>query len=120
MSNLHIIEVQIHKPVNDGFRVKVSVLDLGMFLNGVLVFPPNDQHEEWITYPPVIKIGYKKIYPAEFNKKETLWSEIHQACTEAVKLEQSYDTPTELDDPEDWSQEKLKRQLDKVWPDENQ
>lgn len=104
---LHTVEVRVHQPVNEGFRVKVSVLSLGMYLNGVLVFPPNDKHEDWIVYPPSINTRFKRIYPAEFNKKMDLWLEIHQACVDAVMLYQADEeavtdididqTPEELD-----------------------
>jgi len=87
--SLHIIEVKVHKPVNDGFRVKVSIINLGFYLNGVLVFPPNDKHEDWVVYPPSIKTAFKSIYPAEFDKKKDLWLEIQEACVDALKLYQS-------------------------------
>lgn len=116
---LHTIEVKVHMPVNDGFRVKVSVLDLHMYINGVLVFPPNNDHEEWVVYPPAMKIGFKKIYPVEFNKKEGIWLEIHEACVEAVKL---YKSETDIVDNiniEDWDEKRLKEEFDKVWPEDN-
>lgn len=125
MRNFHTIDVQVHKPVNDGFRVKVSIIDLGMYLNGVLVFPPNEQHADWVVYPPVMNIGgYRKMYPAEFNKKERLWLEITQACIEAVQVDQSYDISPSADDfttglkLDDMSKEETDRQLKELFPDD--
>lgn len=112
MPKLHNIEVKVHQPVNEGYRVKVSVIDIGMYLNGVLVFPPNDKHEDWIVYPPSIATRYKRIYPAEFDKKNNLWLEIHQACVEAVQVHQDGDSLSDVD--LDLSPEELEKSLDEA------
>lgn len=98
MPKLHTIEASVHQPVKEGYRVKISVLDLGMHINGALVFPPNDKHEDWIMYPPAIPTRFKRIYPAEFDKKQTLWLEMLDASVNAVKQYQSDSDP--MDDVE--------------------
>lgn len=119
MSNLHHIDAQVHMQVANGaYRIKVSILDLGLYLNGVLAYPPNGEHEEWWVNPPAQRKGKGYFYPAEFNKKETLWLEIQQACIEAVQLELLNDAASGVDDIEDWSEEKLRENLDKAFPDE--
>ena len=91
MPKLYSIEAQVHKPIPQGYRVKVSVLDLGMYINGMVVMPPNEGHE-WTVYPPSQRAGRGKYsYIVEFNKKLPLWEEIYDACVDAVKLEMSYD-----------------------------
>lgn len=110
------IEVQVHKPINDGYRVKVLLHDIGLFFNGFMVFPPNEQHEKWLVYPPVQLKGFKRIYHVEFNKKMPLWLEIVEACIASVQLER-LDKATEPDydlPKEDWDK-KIDDELGKVY-----
>jgi len=91
MPKLYSIEAQVHMSIPQGYRVKVSVLDLGMYINGMVVMPPSEGHE-WTVYPPSQRAGRGKYsYIVEFNKKLPLWEEIYDACVDAVKLEMSYD-----------------------------
>lgn len=106
MPKLHTVEASVHQQIKEGYRVKISVLDLGFYLNGALVFPPNDKHDNWVVYPPAIPTRFKRIYPAEFDKKQTLWIEMEQAAIDAVKLHENEvapmdDVPTDLP-PEEW------------------
>jgi hypothetical protein len=39
MAKSFTIETQVHKPIPQGYRVKVSVLDIGMYINGMVVMP---------------------------------------------------------------------------------
>jgi hypothetical protein len=91
MPALFNVEAAVHKQIGDGFRVKVSILDFGMYINGMMVFPPNDEHEDWSVYTPAQRAGRGKyVYIVEFNKKMPLWAEVNDACIEAVKLELSF------------------------------
>lgn len=104
------VEAKVHKELAFGFRVKVSILDLGLYINGMVVFPPNDEHNYWTVNPPAMRAGRGKyVYIIEFNKKLPLWEEVYDACVDAVKLDQSYhkdvvitdfdeDTPITFDD----------------------
>lgn len=83
---LHIIEAQVHKPLEKGYRVKVSVIDLGVYINGCVVFPPNGEHTAWAVYPPKQNVFGKYISIVEFNMKLPLWEEIFEASVNAVKL----------------------------------
>jgi hypothetical protein len=85
MAKLHNIEAQVHKPLPTGYRVKVSVLDLGMYINGFVVMEPNEQHPNWAVYPPKQNIYGHFIPIVEFSKKLPLWDEISEACIEEVK-----------------------------------
>jgi hypothetical protein len=92
------VTAEVHKPVKKGFRVKVSIMDLGMYINGMMVFPPNDEHTEWWVFTPSQRAGRgKSMYFVEFNKKLPLWAEVEDACIDAFKLEQSLDD--EVDEP---------------------
>lgn len=86
MHKLHNIEAQVHKPLEKGYRVKVSILDLGIYINGCVVFPPNGEHTNWAVYPPKQQVFGNYIPIVEFNKKLTLWQEIFDTCVDEVKL----------------------------------
>jgi hypothetical protein len=90
--NVFNIEATVHKELSLGYRVKVSILDLGLYINGMVVFPPNEEHEHWAVYPPSMRAGRGKYaYITEFNKKLPLWDEVFDACVDAVKIRQSDD-----------------------------
>jgi len=92
MPKLYTIEAQVHKTVSTSvgtaYRVKVSVLNLGVYINGMMVYPPNAKFDQWGVTPPAQRAGRGKyIYTIEFNKKEILWEEIYDKCVEAAQLE---------------------------------
>lgn len=90
MDNEYEVEAEVHKSVGDAYRVKALVHDIGIYINGMMVFPPNDEND-WAVYPPLLgRAGRGKYrYTVEFNKHAPLWEEIQQACIEAVKLKMS-------------------------------
>lgn len=89
MPDEYIIEAVIHKPVgNGGYRVKVSVPALGIYLNGAVVFPnKRDGGEKWVMFPPSYTIGRNKkpFYPVEFDRSKPLWQELSLAAIFAVE-----------------------------------
>lgn len=90
MPKVYNIEAQVHMPIPQGYRVKVSILDVGIYINGFVVMPPNDD-KDWSVYPPSQRAGRGKYkYIVEFNKKLPMWDEIFDACVDAVKLDESY------------------------------
>jgi hypothetical protein len=92
MAKSFTIEAQVHKSIPQGYRVKVSILDIGMYINGMVVMPPTQDHKDWSVYPPSQRAGRGKYaYIVEFNKQLHLWDEIYDACVDAVKLEMSND-----------------------------
>lgn len=85
MPKLHNIEAKAHKQLENGsYRVKVSVLDLGMYLNGCRVLPPSG-NKGWTVYPPQVNVYGNWIDVVEFNKKLPLWIEVYEAAIEAAK-----------------------------------
>lgn len=97
MENNYEVEAEVHKPVGAGYRVKALVHDIGIYINGMMVFPPNDEND-WAVYPPLLgRAGRGKYrYTIEFNKQYPLWNEIHEACIEAVKSEMGLSDGREL------------------------
>ena len=99
------LEAQVHKSLKNkqgklfGYRVKLFVLepDLGFFINGMVVCPPNDKVAEWVVYTP--KVGNARI--VEFNGKESkLWPEIQIVCLDAVKEYLRHEKLVKADDIE--------------------
>lgn len=71
-----------------GYRVKLLLIDYGIFINGMVVYPPSPKSEDWAVYTPATKNSYKA-KPArivEFDAKTTLWAEVQEACIDAVRL----------------------------------
>lgn len=88
MPKLHTVEASVHKQYGEAYRVKVSVLDLGIYINGMMIYPPNQDHEEWAVLTPARPAGRGKwARIVELNKKKPLWEHIYEACVDAVKLE---------------------------------
>lgn len=92
MPKLHTVEAEVHKAVTTSvgtaYRVKVSILDLGMYINGMMVYPPNAKFDQWGVTPPSRPAGRGKYaFIVEFNKKEALWEEIYDRCVEVAQLE---------------------------------
>lgn len=88
MASLHTVEASVHKKYGQGYRVKVAVLDLGMYINGMMIYPPNEDHDEWHVLTPSRPAGrgkYARI--VEFNKQLELWKLIETACINVVQAE---------------------------------
>lgn len=100
MTKAFTVEAQVHMPIPQGYRVKVSILDIGVYINGMVVMPPSEGHDDWTVYPPSQRAGRGKYrYIVEFNKQLPLWGEIYDACVDAVKLDVSYEKKdTVIDD----------------------
>lgn len=85
MSSVYSFEAEVHKELKEGYRVKLFEHDIGMFINGMVVFPPSSKSEEWKIYTPSIRLGRNYIHPIEFNGKKSMWLEIKESCIDAVK-----------------------------------
>lgn len=97
----YVVEAKVHMPIGrGGYRVKVSFPEIGMFINGVLVFPPNEQHDRWGVLTPRFSNGGRgrQSKAIEFDGKSELWFEIREACTRAVKLYLKQRADSGLDD----------------------
>jgi hypothetical protein len=109
------VEAEWHMLLKNGsHRVKAMVLDsdLGIYINGMVVFPPGVRnHTDWTVYTP--KAGNARI--VEFNKKESkLWPEIEEVCIDAVKEHLRHEQLDSTDDMagyENKSTEEFNKQL---------
>lgn len=101
MAKIFNIEAKVHKELASGYRVKVSVFNLGMYINGMVVFPPNDEHNEWYVNTPAIRNGRGKwLHIVEFDKNSALWEEIYIECIQAGKQYLSETDVAPLDIPD--------------------
>jgi hypothetical protein len=83
------IEIRGEVP-KGGYRLKVSVLDLGMYIDGFRAYPSKQVEGTWAIYAPSTAIGgnrYKDVI--EFAKTKQLWAEIAAACEEAIEIHTS-------------------------------
>lgn len=91
MAKLNTVTAEVHKKVGKGYRVKVLMPEIGIFINGMMVYPPSEEHNYWSVYPPSHRAGRGKYaYIVEFNKKFSLWEEIYDECVDAVKVDPQY------------------------------
>lgn len=74
--------------VKFGYRVKVWDKEMGIYINGMMVYPPNPKYSEWGVTPPGVP-GVPGKFLVEFNKKLPLWEEIKEKCIEVAQIEHS-------------------------------
>lgn len=100
MTIVHNVTAEVHKQLpSGGFRVKVSLLDLGMYINGMVVFAPNEDKPDWYVQPPSKLAGRGRwVHIVEFNKKHDLWNDVYKECIKAVK---QYIYEEEMEHPKD-------------------
>jgi hypothetical protein len=110
MPRLYNLDAECHMQLKNGsYRVKLSILDHGMYINGIVVFPPTSEHgNKWNVYTPAA--GKARL--VEFNSKLPLWEEVKEACIDAVKLYRSHD------DEDDRLSDLPKEEFDKQFPNE--
>lgn len=85
-----IAEVHQSASVEKGYRVKVSLPDLGIYINGFMVYRPNPKFPQWGVTPPSRLAGRGKWAPIiEFNKKMPLWEEIFDECVAQAQIEEA-------------------------------
>lgn len=114
------VEAEVHMQLKNGaYRVKVKILneEIGMYINGNRVLPPNEKYPDWSVLTP-------KVFGAnivEFNGKSPLWKEYKQACIEAVQehiRHEKLDLSDDMDQLDELSKEefnkKMLEDLDKI------
>ena len=102
MPKLYTIHAEVHKAINKGYRIKVLLPEIGMYINGFMAFRPHDQFTEWSVVPPSQPAGrgvWRGI--VEFDKKQALWQEIFDACIDAAKAEELTPKDVVLEDISD-------------------
>ncbi len=97
---IHSISVEVRAAIKDGYRLKVSVLDLGLYIDGFRAVRSDRNMSGWWVQPPATNVKGKWLTTPEFDKSCTLWQEIEQACLEAVReAERNDDTDAAIAPP---------------------
>jgi hypothetical protein len=103
------IHAEVHKKIEFknkknqdvvAYRVKVLILnpDIGMYINGNMVYAPNKENSDWSVQTP--KVFNSKAKIVEFDGKSPLWRAYYRACLEAA---QAYGLSENKDNDEDMS-----------------
>jgi hypothetical protein len=86
------ISAEVHQEVKTkygiAYRVKAFIPEHGIFINGMMVYPPNAKYPDWRVMPPGIPKQPNK-FVVEFNKHLPVWQEVEERCLEAAQLEHS-------------------------------
>ena len=82
---IHSISDDIRGTIDKGYRLKVSVLDLGIYMDGFRAIRSERNAGDWWIQAPAIFAGHKWRGTPEFDKTTTLWEEIEQACLETIQ-----------------------------------
>lgn len=78
------VQIEVLGDINNGYRLKVSVLDLGMYMFGWTARRSDKNESGWWVQQQALKIGNGwKLIP-EFNKALPLWQQIENKCIETV------------------------------------
>lgn len=105
------LEVIVRSPIKDGFRLKVSFKELGMYIDGFTARPSNREKSDWWVQSPAKKIGKKYVNIPEFDKHTVLWMLIEELCIKAILI---YQAGSEgLISDEDLSPESIEASLDR-------
>lgn len=84
------ISAELHKEVKTqygvAYRVKALIPEHGIFINGMMVYPPNVKYPEWRVMPPGMPKQPGK-FVVEFNKHLPVWQEVEERCLEVAQLE---------------------------------
>lgn len=78
------VEIEVLGSINNGYRLKVNVIDLGMFMFGWTARRSDKNASGWWIQQQSIKVSeIWKVVP-EFNKAMPLWQHLEKKCIEAV------------------------------------
>jgi len=91
MATIHTVEATNVTAIQNGYRLKISVLDLGLYINGFTIRRSEVNTTGWWVQAPANNKNGKWFNPAEFDKSKSLWVEIEKACIDAANLQDSVD-----------------------------
>jgi hypothetical protein len=112
MTETYNVKATVHMPLRKGYRVKATIESLGVYINGIVVFPPDEKSDKWEFRSPAQNFGSGWKSVIEFSTKKPLWKEIKEECFRAVReyinsnhhtntLQQSNSSDTVLNDIDD-------------------
>lgn len=95
MKNQFNVQANVHMKLSKGYRIKAHIGTLGVYINGIVVFPPDAKSDKWEFRSPAQKSGARWTSVIEFDKSYPLWGELVEACIQAAK--EYHDTTTSGD-----------------------
>ena len=109
MNNEYGVEATIHRAIDKGgYRIKVSIVNIGVYFNGFRGYPSDKNTNDWVIYPPSQYANGKYIPIIEFDNSMPLWQTIREQCIGAIETYTNNDAADELD----ISDEAIERGLD--------
>lgn len=92
-----LIEVRSKLQNGSGYRLKVSILELGIYIDGFRATRSEKNRGGWWIQPPAIPPAWKRL--PEFDQKNNLWQTIERLATEAATKADLADSSSD----DDWS-----------------
>lgn len=113
MSNLYCVESEVRGDIKGGYRLKIAILDLGVYIDGFTARRSGVDSSGWWIQPPAKQVGGKWKHVIEFDKSKTLWTEIVNCCLDTINLYQQNESKL-LGQVEDVSDAAIERGLDEA------
>ena len=110
---MYDIEIEVLGSINNGYRLKVNVVDLGFYMFGWTARKSDKNESGWWVQPAANNVNGTWKLTVEFNKAMPLWQELEKKCIEAVNDYESRPEEPEISE-EDFTPEAISRQLDKA------
>ena len=81
------VEAEVEREISNGYRLKVSMPTLGMYVWGFRATHSNKNSGKWWIQPPAIQTSPRvwKCNP-EFDKDKPLWLEIEKVVLDAIDM----------------------------------
>lgn len=105
----HIVEAVVTNKIRGGYRIKVSVLDLGMYMDGCRLLHSGKEEDGWWFQAPSYRYGNGWKAAVEFDKRKQFYSLLKEKCIEAVQTQEDGSASVE-----DMSDEALSSQMEQT------
>ena len=113
------IDVTVLGEINNGYRLKVSILDDGIYIWSFTARRSDKNNSGWWIQEPAQKIGAKYKRNPEFVKSKPLWQEIEREALEAVQEYEANDALASFPTDEELTDEAIAKGLDQAYLDMN-
>lgn len=113
MPNLYCVESEVRGDIKGGYRLKITILDLGVYIDGFTARHSDFDDSGWWIQPPAKQVGGKWKHVIEFDKSKTLWAEIVNCCLDTINLYEQNKTK-DLIEVEDVSDVAIERGIDEA------
>lgn len=111
MINLHSVDVEVLGEINNGYRLKISILDIGVYIFGFTIRHSDKNESGWWVQPPAQLINGKWKSTIEFDKSKSLWLEIEQECIDSIKNYGTKNSNTYMPEDSELTDESIENSL---------